>query len=202
MAKNRKKVHRKIAVTFLFVGRFLRSIHQKTANYPRFTMRYRPERIRAAFGPYRRKTDFFTPPRCPKSPATFYPIFFSEALFFICAGPLAKVSLFAHVLPTHRHLARIAPILGVGPSLRTFVWKIAFDPKNCRFSKSPNRGKMLIETPNSKSETSPSLGQMHILSVLTDCLESEKVCGNVGSESGYRLIVRFRSILERDLNCF
>ena len=54
MAKNRKKAYRKIAVTFLFVGRFLRSIHQKTANYPRFTMLYRPERIRAAFGPYRR----------------------------------------------------------------------------------------------------------------------------------------------------
>ena len=121
MAKNRKKVHRKIAVTFLFVGRFLRSIHQKTANYPRFTMRYRPERIRAAFGPYRRKTDFLAPPRWPKSPATFYPIFFSEALFFICAGPLAKVSLFGDILPTHRHLARIAPILGVGSSLRTFV---------------------------------------------------------------------------------
>ena len=121
MAKNRKKVHRKVAVTFLFVGRFLRSIHQKTANYPRFTMRYRPERIRAAFGPYRRKTDFLAPPRWPKSPATFYPIFLSEALFFICAGPLAKVSLFAHVLPTHWYLARIATILGVGSSLRTFV---------------------------------------------------------------------------------
>ena len=121
MAKNRKKVHRKIAVTFLFAGRFLRSKHQKTANYPRFTMRYRPERIRAAFGPYRRKTDFLTPPRCPKSPRTFYPIFFSEALFFICAGPLAKVSLFGDVLPTHRSSARIASILGVGPSLRTFV---------------------------------------------------------------------------------
>ena len=121
MAKNRKKVHRKIVVTFLFVGRFLRSIHQKTANYPRFTMRYRPERIRAAFGPYRRKTDFLASPRCPKSPATFYPIFFSEALFFICAGPLAKVSLFGDILPTHRYLARIAAILGVGSSLRTFV---------------------------------------------------------------------------------
>ena len=137
MAKNRKKVHRKIAVPFLFVGRFLRSIHQKTANYPRFTMRYRPERIRAAFGPYRRKPDFFDTPEVPK---------------------------------------------------------VAIDmtPPKC-----PK-----IETPNPKSETSPSLGQMHILYVPTDCLGSEKVCGNVGSESGYRLIVRFRSILERDLNCF
>ena len=121
MAKNRKKVHRKIAVTFLFAGRFLRLIHQKTAIYPRFTMRYRPERIRAAFGPYRRKTDFLAPPRWPKSPATFYPIFLSETLFFIYAGPLAEVSLFGHVLPTYRYLARIAPLLGVGSYLRTFV---------------------------------------------------------------------------------
>ena len=122
MAKNRKKVHRKIAVTFLFVGRFLRSIHQKTANYLRFTMRYRLERIHAALGPYRRKTNFFTPPEVPKIGGDILPYFFSEALFFICAGPLAKVSLFAHVLPTHRRLVRLMLILGMcGPILRTFV---------------------------------------------------------------------------------
>ena len=135
IAKNRKKVHRKIAVTFLFAVRFLRSIHQKTTNYPRFTMRYRSERIRAAFGPYRRKTDFSAPPRWPKSPPTFYPIFFSEALFFICAGPLAKVSLFAHVLPIHRHLARITPILGVDPSLELLCEKL---PLARKMAKIPN----------------------------------------------------------------
>ena len=200
--KNLKKVDRKTAVTFLSDGRFFRSIHQNVANYPYFTTRFRPEPIETAFGPYRQKS--ILRPICWlwKSARTFDPLFLSSAWFRIPCRPLPPVSLFAHVLPTHRHLARIAPILGVGPSLRTFVWKIAFGPKNWRFSKSPNRGKMLIETPNSKSETSPSLGQMHILSVLTDCLGSEKVCGNVGSESCYRLIVRFRSILERDLNCF
>ena len=82
MAKNPKKVLRKIAVTFLFVGRFLRSIHQKTANYPRFTMRYRPERIRAAFGPYLRRTRFFDIHEVPKIAGDILPYFFVGGLIF------------------------------------------------------------------------------------------------------------------------
>ena len=59
---------------------------------------------------------------------------------------------------------------------------------------------MLIEMPVPQSFTHTRLDAHS--SVLIDCLGSEKVCGNVGSESGYRLIVKFRSILERDLNSF
>ena len=54
--KNLGKVDRKMAVTFLSDYRFLRSIPQNVANNPYFTMRYRPERIEAAFGPSRRKS--------------------------------------------------------------------------------------------------------------------------------------------------
>ena len=122
--KNLRKVDRKIVVTFLSDYRFLRSIPKKIANYPHFTMRYRPERIATAFGPSRQKS--ILRPTCwyRKWAATFDPLFFSETWFRIPSGPLPPVSLFGDILPTHRCPTRIAPISGVGPSLRTFVWKI------------------------------------------------------------------------------
>ena len=152
MAIIRKKSFKVAIIFFVSVVWFLRSIYQKTANYPRFTMRYRPERIRAAFGPYCRKTDFLAPPRWPKSPATFYPIFLSEALFFICAGPLAKVSLFGDILPTHRHLTRIAQILGVGHIWEFLCEKLLLAWKMADF---PNLQivKKIFETPNTEAET-------------------------------------------------
>ena len=45
-------------------------------------MRYRPERIRAAFGPYRRKTDFLAPPEVAKIAADILPYFFLGGLIF------------------------------------------------------------------------------------------------------------------------
>ena len=77
--KNLGKVDRKMAVTFLSDYRFLRSIPQNDANYPYFTMRYRPERIGAAFGPSRRKSIFLLTCWHRKSARTFDPLFLSAA---------------------------------------------------------------------------------------------------------------------------
>ena len=45
-------------------------------------MRYRPERIHAAFRPYRRKPDFFYTPEVPKIAADILPLFFVGGLIF------------------------------------------------------------------------------------------------------------------------
>ena len=81
MAKNPKKVLRKIAVTFLFVGRFLRSIHQKTV----IISALRCAIVQNAFVPHSGpivKKPIFDTPEVPKVAADILPHFFLGGLIF------------------------------------------------------------------------------------------------------------------------
>ena len=80
-SKNHGKKFRKMAITFLFVGRFLRSIRQMKALDEYFKPRWWPLGSVFAFGFKIEKTDFLVSAIFQKPRVQIYPIFFSDAWF-------------------------------------------------------------------------------------------------------------------------
>ena len=142
MAKNRKKVHRKIAVTFLFVGRFLRSIHQKTANYPHFTIALSSRTHSCRIQALSSKNRFFGTPEVAKIAGDILPYFFLGGLIFHMRRA-ASESFFVWGHTTYPQVLSAHS----GDSGGGFIFE-NFCVKNCLQLKAVYRkiGNMLLET--------------------------------------------------------